>query len=95
MTWARDGRHIFFRDRGRGFMMAAEITVTPDLTAGAPRELFPDSSYSRAGIFANYDISADGRFLMMKIQNDPITEFHVIPNWFDQLKRIVPRIARD
>jgi hypothetical protein len=40
----------------------------------------------------NWDISPDGeRFAILQKQKDPdVTELHVVLNWFEELKRLVP-----
>ena len=38
-----------------------------------------------------YDVTRDGqRFLMVKQQAVPAAQIHVVVNWFEELKRMVP-----
>ncbi len=72
----------------------APLTISPEATAplGKPQVLFKGSYVSDPHISAipYYDISQDGqRFLMIKDDTKP-AQIHVIPNWFEQLKRLVP-----
>ena len=40
---------------------------------------------------ANYDVSSDGRFLMVEPEeNEGPTQLYVVLNWFEELKRLVP-----
>jgi hypothetical protein len=86
--WSRDGRTLFFR--GSGYMMAVDITLNPKFSAGKLRPLFKDV-YVGLSSRPNYDVAADGRFLMVKaIPVPPQTQFQVVLNWFDELKRLAP-----
>lgn len=38
----------------------------------------------------NYDVAPDGRFLMIQGEGAP-TQVNVVLNWFEELKRLVPR----
>ena len=72
-------------------MMAVAIQTEPSFSAGNPAVLFEDP-YFRF-IHRTYDISPDGeRFLMIKegSSNDAPRELHVVLNWFEELKRLVP-----
>ena len=86
--WSRDGRELFYRSGNR--MMAVPVTTKDTFKAGKPKLLFSGDFASY--VSANYDVSADGmRFLM--VQEDEETarpRFHVVINWFDELKRLVP-----
>ena len=84
--WNRNGRELFYRNIDK--MMAVDITAQPTFTAGKPRMLFEGQ-----GVTADYDVSADGqRFLMVKEseQTTSVTQFSVVLNWFEELKRRVP-----
>ena len=64
--------------------MAVEVTPRPTFSAGTPRVLFEKTGLS--------DLSPDGQTFVM-IQDAPkstTTEIHVVQNWFEELKRLVP-----
>ena len=92
--WSPDGKELFYRSGNR--MMVVPIQVRDQaLNAGSPRVLFEGSYASHAdppGI-QYYDIHPDGeRFLMMKegeLAQDQ-SQIHVVLNWFEELKRLVP-----
>ena len=72
-------------------MMAVAIEAEPAFSAGNPTVLFEDP-YSRY-VRRVYDIAPDDRrFLMIKegSSNDAPRELHVVLNWFEELKRLVP-----
>ena len=68
-------------------MMAVSIATGSTLTAGIARLVF-EAHYqvSDTGV-AGYDVSADGRFLMIESQGleQPATRINVVLNWFDEI----------
>ncbi len=97
-AWALDGREIFYC-RGTGptwDMCAVRVATSPKFIVSNPVVLlnFPRSRVSITSPVRNYDISPrDGRFLMIgrgPQQNEAVTEFVLIQNWFEELKRLVP-----
>ena len=74
-------------------MMAVEVITQPTFQASTSRLLFQGSYERTATISPEYDVTADGqRFLMVQPleQRSPPTEFNVVLNWFEELKRLVP-----
>ena len=71
------------------------VTITPDAAfmPGKPILLF-EKPYQRntQGRWSNYDVAPDGqRFVMIEAQEGSTTEqFHVVLNWTEELKRLVP-----
>ena len=88
--WSPDGRELFYRQKGGNRMMAVTVETNPQLKFGKPRVLFEGPYFiTRGGIPMSYDVSPDGRFLM--IRSDPApTHLNVVLNWFEELKRLVP-----
>jgi hypothetical protein len=73
--------------------MEVDIKTEQGLSAGNPRLLFRgEYDIGRGGTTSQYDVSPDGKKFVM-IQNElelyP-TEFQVVQNWFQELKRLVP-----
>ena len=66
---------------------------TGPFAAGRPRVLF-EEKYDWTSLIRDYDVTPDGqRFLMVRWQSkplEPVTELHVVLDWFEELKRIVP-----
>ena len=82
--WSRDGRELFYWEGNR--LMVVAIGTGPGLDPSLPTPLF-ETSFDRAqfGLGAtapNYDISGDGRFVMVRRTN-PLTPtmINVVLNW--------------
>ena len=92
VAWSPKGNELFYRSAGQR-MMAVDVQTQPTFSAGKPHLLF-EGPYVAGGTGAFYSISPDGqRFLMMKApeqQQSALTEFNVILNWFEDLKKKVP-----
>jgi serine/threonine-protein kinase len=97
-VWSRNGRELFYRSGDR--MMAVEISSQRDsngafpsgISAGSPRLLF-EGHYQFSGLVtSDYDVSKDGRFLMVQPggpDQNP-TQIRVVLNWFTELQQRVP-----
>ena len=85
--WSADGAELFYRNDDK--MMAVALrTSGPVPTATAPRLLFEGHyQVSDTGV-AGYDVTADGRFLMVQptVQTKPATQITLVLGWFDDLK---------
>ena len=82
--WSRDGRELFYWEGNR--LMVVAIGTGPGLDPSLPTPLF-ETSFDRAqlGLGAtapNYDVSGDGRFVMVRRTN-PLTPtmINVVLNW--------------
>ena len=95
--WGPKGRELYYY---AGRMMAVTIETEPAFAAGNPEVLFSGEYFVT---FSNrpYDISPDGRFLMIKEDREaqeaaepakapPMTELIVVDNWDEVLKGIAP-----
>jgi len=85
--WSPGGRELFYRNGYQ--MMSVSVDTEPSFTAEKPRLLF-EGQYLLSTRFnvPNYDISHDGqRFVMI---TEASTGIHVVLNWFEELKRLVP-----
>ena len=81
---------MFYRSGDK--MMAVEVATQPSFTVSKPTVLF-EASYFREGSRPAYDVTADGqRFLMIKAgeSETAVTQFNVVVDWFEELKRRVP-----
>jgi Tol biopolymer transport system component len=85
--WSRDGRELFYRNGYK--MMAVSVSTDPELALGKPTELF-EKPYATRRSIPNYDVTADGEFVMVGIPSSEATQIHVVLNWFEELKRLVP-----
>ena len=88
-VWSRDGRELFYRDGER--MMVVGLQIEPVFRPGAPRMLFEAPFVSNPGGYPNYDVSLDGaRFIMIETDATELNEIHIVQNWTEELKRLVP-----
>lgn len=89
-AWSRDGRELYYISGNS--MMAVKVTSEPNFPIGAPELLFESSDLAVSGgrLRRNYDVSDDGRFLMVKWCEDARDQFIVVQNWFDELERLAP-----
>jgi serine/threonine protein kinase/Tol biopolymer transport system component len=89
--WARNGEELFYR-YGKN-IMAASIRPGPNFEAETPELLFEFPYLAASGYGSpDYDITPDGqRFVMIETETQvPRTEFYVVVNWLEELKRLVP-----
>jgi serine/threonine-protein kinase len=105
--WSRDGREIFYVPISHRQLMSVPVSsVGSVFTPGVPRPLpvgGPQYMLYSMGTFPGrtYDVSPDGRrFLMFKLagaveDGPPVTGFVVILNWFDELRRLAPRVGAE
>ena len=70
-------------------MMAVSIRTEPTFEAGKPRLLF-EGAYAELNFSSNYDVGSEGRFLMVKEEEQGTGQINVVLNWFEELKRLVP-----
>jgi hypothetical protein len=104
--WARNGREMFFMTLRGELLVAAAILESPGSAAfrsGTPIKLFDTRGYfaptggpNQGDPGRTYDVSADGRFLMIKDvsvrEGTPAPQsITVIQNWVEELKRRVTR----
>ena len=72
-------------------MMAVPIEMEGEFKAGTSRLLFEGSyTYGFLDYSFNYDVAPDGRHFVMVKEGETAAELHVVTNWFDELKRLVP-----
>ena len=95
--WHPNGRELFFRNNDA--MMAVEvIEADSEISLGEPTELFEftdisaDLGLAETVVTGAYDVAADGRFVMIAPgEPEPAgTRIHIIQNWDEELKRLVP-----
>jgi serine/threonine protein kinase/Tol biopolymer transport system component len=88
-AWARNGE-LFYRQGDA--MMSVAITTTPALVVGKPRRLFEGPYAKSAAMFADYDVTLDGRRLLVvkTIGQQKSSAINVVFNWFGEVARLVP-----
>ena len=74
-------------------MMSVSLQTKPRFAAGKPVVLFEESYLgpdSNPAGYQYYDISRDGQRFLMVREEEQQTPIHVVLNWFEELKRLVP-----
>ena len=94
-SWSPDGEVVFYL--GPGDLVVAQLETEPTFSRSTPESALSTSGYVLPGNTARrYDISPDGRFLMLKPATAETTdgasspELIFVQNWFDELQRLVP-----
>ena len=90
-VWSPQGGTVYYRNGSR--VMATEIAFRPQPAVGTPVLLFERPYLIQRGVNPRlYDISPDGQhFVMIRGEGETgPTEFKVVQNWFEELKRLVP-----
>ena len=87
-AWFRDGKELYYRNGEQ--MLAVPISGGDELDAGSPQILFEEPfMVSSTTPFTNYDVTSDGRFLML--EGAEVTErIQIVLNWFTEVERLVP-----
>jgi hypothetical protein len=85
--WARNGRELFYR-QGNG-VYSVVVTTSPTFASGQPQRPF-EGSYQQGPNGRAYDVTPDGELFVMIPQSQTATRIHVVLNWFEELKRLVP-----
>ena len=92
--WTANGREILYRSNRRYF--SAPILSLAPFRADTPRLLFEakPGEYNGTVPVRGWDVTSDGqRFLLLRnvaSTDKPVTEMHVVLNWTEELKRLVP-----
>jgi len=90
-VWAHNGRELFYRNEGQ--MMAVEVATERTFQAATPRLIFQGPYEATTTISPDYDVTPDDqRFVMVQRlqQQSATTNFNVVLNWSQELKRLVP-----
>ena len=87
-SWAPNGRELFYRNQDD--VIAVSVQTEPTFEAGTPKLLFQGTFAQARGIVTNYDVDSADRFLMIEEEDQGPGQIHVILNWFEELKRLVP-----
>ncbi len=91
-VWSRDGKELFYRCGDK--MIAAGIETKPEFRVIRSEVLFEGKYLSRVSR-RDYDVSPDGRFLMIKeSQTSMPLGINVVLNWFGELEQLM-RPAKD
>ncbi|MBL8998711.1 MAG: serine/threonine-protein kinase [Gemmatimonadetes bacterium] len=79
-AWSPDGRELYYAADGQ--MMAATVAPGADFRILNQRRLFSTAPYALYGIWSrNYDVTRDGRFLMLRRDENATSSIVVVQNW--------------
>ncbi|HJR60978.1 MAG TPA: protein kinase [Vicinamibacterales bacterium] len=87
-VWSSNGRELFFLD-GDNHLTSASVQHSPTFRAGTPVKIL-DKRYFVGPGSRPYDVSSDGRFLMVKDTEDTAASMVVVLNWLEELKSKLP-----
>ena len=92
-VWSRNGRELFYTDYNSA-MMVATVQTSPVFSACKPIKLFDQTIATLGAGTPTYDVSPDGRFLLIKpgpvSDRNPSPTITVVVNWTEELKQRVP-----
>jgi len=90
--WGTTGREIYYR--GSGALMAVPFDGrSSEPVMGKPSPLFQDEyDFGMAITIANYDVTPDGRFLMLR-REAQAGHLRLVLNWTEELKRTLAKAA--
>jgi len=89
--WSHDGRELFYVN-GRALMSVGVEASGPTFRWTSAKKLF-DARYSGFQGFTgprNYDVTKDGRFLLIKDDEQTASSLVYVENWSEELKAKVP-----
>jgi serine/threonine-protein kinase len=88
--WARNGRELFFLTRDQR-LMSAPFTTSPSFELGNPTQVADLSGYAVATV-RNYDVSADGRRILVVAPADrgARPDINIVLNWVEELRKKIP-----
>jgi Tol biopolymer transport system component len=93
LRWSADGRAIYFRS-GANLMAVPFEGDAAEPAMGKPTELFRDEyDMGLSSTNANYDVTADGRFLMLRREPGG-GHLRIVLNWTEELKRTLAQATR-
>jgi len=91
--WSADGRRLYFRRTDGREILAVDFKAGPSPEVGKPAVAFT-ANLSAAFLFgANWALSPDEQTAIGWLRNQPIpnkTQYVVVLNWLEELKRLVP-----
>lgn len=92
--WSPDGRRLFYVAGDANSLFAVTVQTAPGVAFGDPVVLVPQIRHGLALSERWYDITPDGTQLLVQVpdlSHPGSREVAVVLNWFEDLKRRVPR----
>ena len=85
--WGRDGKELFYVEGDT--LTAVEVATSPDFAVVSTAPLFSDPHLSAGRNSVSYDVSADGRFVLVDSADSAEAEppsIHVVENWYEEFR---------
>ncbi|MFC1633778.1 protein kinase [Planctomycetota bacterium] len=87
-VWSRDGKELSYRHGDK--MIVASVETKPEFKVTRVEQLFEGQYLFRVD-HTDYDVTPDGRFLMIREPEESAPlGINITLNWFDELKQLVP-----
>lgn len=77
-VWAKNGRELYYREQNRVMVVAVS---SGDQFNFKPATILFESRFAHIGQPPTYDVSIDGRFLMVKPADSVLSSFNMVLNW--------------
>ena len=86
-VWSRSGRELFYRgfDKLNTPLVAVTLRTSPTFSVVSRTSLFDMSEFEAAVPHTNYDVTADGDFVM--VSQGRLSEMVLVQNWAEELHR--------
>jgi len=85
-VWGKEGRRLYYLDAGQKLTVVDVETDKESVQISTPKTLFQTSvTQSTAG--AGYDVTRDGRFLMLNWVTDTPSPLTLVMNWDAEYKK--------
>jgi serine/threonine-protein kinase len=81
--WARNGRELYFKSGGQ--LVTVSLAAGRSFTPGNPQPLFPLAGFREARNHPQYDVAADGRFVMIR-ESSAGSGVVYAERWLDELR---------
>ncbi|HET8624782.1 MAG TPA: hypothetical protein VFM14_14555, partial [Gemmatimonadales bacterium] len=93
-VWSRDGRELFYRgfDQLSTPLVSVTVETSPAFAVAKRTPLFDMSEYEAAVPHANYDVTADGGFVM--VSQGRLSDMVVVQNWTEEARRRSSTVAK-
>ncbi len=91
-VWSPDGKELFYAT-GPGLAAGVSVAVQPSFALGNPVDVFRGLPANAPNARRDFDIMPDGKHLLNFVNSGSgltSAQVHVVLNWFEELKRLVP-----
>ena len=85
--WSRDGTELFYVEGDR--LMAVQVRESPGFDPGTTTDLFSDAHLLAPSEQISYDVSLDGRFVLVddaESAEPSALTIHVVENWYEEFR---------